>query len=221
MRYSLTKNLFRLAMVGAVLAFAGVFVFAVRMEKDNVPPPGLTMTGDFKAAEYSPFGAAADADGAAKNPLSIQNLSTRDIAQLFTVIVTETLSFDAAGLSANQAEVQKYFTPGGYAQYTAFLESTGLKQSLAAQNLRAGALVDQEPVELSHGVYGDTYKWLFEVPVTMSFMPASAKTYEGNTAPLAQNRKFVLRAQFTRVKDAADPDAVKIEIWQILPPRRS
>lgn len=219
MRYSLTKILFRLAMLGAVLAFLGVFVFAVQLEKGNVAPSD--MTGGFETSDYSPFGAAEDADASAKGQLSIQNLSTRDVSRLLSVAVTEALSFDRTNFTANVRAMQKYFTPEGYTQYTAFLESTGLQQALTAQNLRSGALVDHEPLERSHGVYGDTFKWLFEVPVTLSFMPADADSYQGSAGATAQNRKFILRAQFTRVKDANDPDAVKIEIWQILPPRRT
>lgn len=206
-------------MLVAVLAFIGVFVYALQLEKNNKPPQD--MKDGFSAGEYSPFGTAEESGGGTQNTLEVQHLGTRDVARMLTEIVTEALSFNKSTFAGNTAAVKKYFTPEGYAQYTAFLQTAGLQQALTAQDLRSGVLIDNEPLELSHGVSAGAFKWLFEVPVTLSFMPASARNYDGSNATMAQNRKFILRAQFTRVKDANDPDAIKIEIWQVLPPRRS
>ncbi len=201
-------------MIAALIMFIGVFVFAFDLEKYNVPPEGMV----------APFGDVGTATGgyAAQskkvNDLSVQNYASRDIAFMLTEIVAEALSFDKSNFVYNSGQMEQHFTPAGYGQYKQFLTDTQFQQTIDASNLQSGAYVEQEPLELSSGVYGGSYKWLFEVPVTISFIPKDAETYRG-AEDQAQNRRFLLRVQFTRVKDS-DPNAVKIEIWQILPPRK-
>lgn len=202
-------------MVVTLLLFVGVFVFAFDLDKYNVPPPDLR-------APFKDLGQAPIVEGtpdAAKNPLSVQTYSSREVADLLTQILAETLSFDKGNFVYNSAEMEKYFTPEGFAQYQDFLKSTNFQDTLTAQDLQSGAYVEQAPLELSSGVYGGVYKWLFEVPVTISFIPKDAQTYRENaTQPV--NRRVLLHTQFTRVQDS-DPNALKIEVWQILPPRKA
>lgn len=213
-RSFMTKSMFRILMAAALILFVGVFVFALHLEKYNVPPDGMK----------APFGVSGHAEGslAAQEPtgtdLGVQNFSGREISFRLTEIVAEALSFDKSNFAYNSTQMEQYFTPAGYEQYKQFLTSTAFDTTLQQNDLRSGAFIEQEPLELSSGVFGGTYKWLFEVPVTISFMPRQMESYRSDT--LAQNRRVLLRAQFTRVKDADDQNAVKIEIWQIMPPRK-
>ncbi len=194
----------------AVVAFLGVFVVAVQLDKHNRPPKDLRL--------------ASLADGKAvivddnTNPLSVQNLSAHELSERLSNIVAETLSFTASDFASGSRAAEKYFTPSGYQQYVEFLTSAEFERSLRDQNLKSGAYVEEPPVELTHGVYEGVYKWVFEVPVTVSFIDTRADTYrDGEIKPV--NRRFILRAQFARVKEGTDPNAVKIELWQILPTR--
>ncbi|PZO86720.1 MAG: hypothetical protein DI626_05760 [Micavibrio aeruginosavorus] len=205
------KNLFRLLIAGAVLSFIGVFVYAVHMEQYNVPPPNLR-------ADFQRDSSRAMAAGKAASHIEVQHLSGREVAMQLNDIVAESLTFSRDSFPSTTKSVQKYFTPGGYAQYMQFIESTGFQKTLADQDLQSGAYVELDPLELSSGVYSGAYKWLFEVPVTISFVPRATQSYRDPQTG-TQNRRFTLRAQFTRVNDPQDPEAVKIEIWQVLPPR--
>ncbi len=216
-RYLLTQGFFKVAMIGALVAFIGVFVFAVYLEKDNVPPPGMHMPNETNKALGKPI--LLNPETAPPSQLTIQHMSTRQVADRLSDVVAESLSFDKSNFIYNSGAMQKYFTPEGYAQYKAFLESANFSQALMTQNLRSGAYAEQDPLELSSGVYNGAYKWLFEVPVMISFVPADAETYRNDEAQ-AQNRKFTLRVQFTRVGNPQDPEDTRIEIWQVLPPRR-
>ncbi|PZQ43350.1 MAG: hypothetical protein DI551_12335 [Micavibrio aeruginosavorus] len=98
------------------------------------------------------------------------------------------------------------------------MTSAGFENTLATQNLQSGAFIEQAPLSLANGVYNNVYKWVFEVPVTVSFLPRNAESYRNDEAT-AINRRFLLRAQYARVEDKNDPNAIKIELWQVLPPR--
>lgn len=209
-RLILERNFLRLMFCLAVVSFIGVFVYAYRIELRNKPPENLKID--------TLSGARAVVEGVEQVPLAVQNYASGELSRRLQEIVAETLTFTASTFISNSAAAEKYFAPSGYQQYKNFLATAGFETYLHSQNLRSGAYTETQPVELAHGVYDDIYKWVFEVPVTISFMQANADTYrDGEITPT--NRRFMLRVQFARVKDPTDPNAVKIELWQVLPAR--
>lgn len=207
------KSFFRLIMLIAFLLFIGVFFYAVQVEKNNKPPEEMRLPA---AASFGR--AAVDGKSAAANSLTIQHMASQEVSMLLTEIIAQSLTFNRGNYTANITGVKKFFTDAGYEQYIQFLKNSSFQPTLDANDLQAGAYVDGQPVELARGVYGGVFKWVFETPVTISLIPRTAATYEnGRTTP--QNRNFTLRAQMARVNDPQDPNAVKIELWQVLPPR--
>ena len=201
-------------MLCALAGFIGVFVYAVEIENNNNAPAGMVVP--FGTGSGKPIVAG---DTQTKSGLAIQHMSSSEVAQKLEEIMAEALSFNKNNFAYNVAAVEKYFTPAGYAQYREFLNSASFETTLNAQNLQSGAFVEQAPLELNKGVFGNAYKWVFEVPVTISFIPRNSETYR-NDETKALNRRILLRTQFSRVADANDPNAVKIEIWQVLPARK-
>src|SRR5690606_16457379 len=144
----------------------------------------------------------------------------QEVAMQLSNIIAESLSFTKDDYRAITDAMQIYFTPSGYKQYTEFLNASAFEKALSSQNLQTGAYIEGDPLEITRGVYGGVFKWVFEVPVTVSFIDRGAQTYrDGATTP--ENRRFTLRAQFRRVADPNDPDAIRIEIWQVMAPRRA
>lgn len=210
----LQKSLFRLTMLAAVFAFFGVFYFAVKLEEGNKPPEALKLPAEAQ------FGAPAveGQDRGGADALAVQHMGSREVAMHLTDVIAEALSFNQSDYRAVTSGVQKYFTPEGYLQYTDFLRNSAFESSLTTQNLQSGAYVAGSPQELTRGVYGGVFKWVFEIPVTVSLIPRNTDGYRSDTAA-PQNRNFTLRAQIARVNDPQDPNAVKIELWQALAPR--
>jgi len=208
----LTENFFRLVPIVALVLFMGLFVYAVQIEKFNRPPEGMRLpAGDAMAK--------ASATSDAPSGLTLQNLGSQEVAARLSNIIAESLSFTQNNFAATTRAMERYFTPSGYAQYKEFLSASGFETALA-NNLQSGAYIEADPLEITRGVHGGAFKWVYEVPVTISFIARGAETYrDGATTP--ENRRFTLRAQFTRVKDSADPDAIRIEIWQVMAPRKA
>ncbi len=207
-------NFFLMLMAAALVCFIGVFVYAIRTETNNVAPTSMV----------TPFGnssgkAIVSASAGESGKLSVANLGASEIGQKMVDIIAESLTFNKQSLNANTTAVQKYFTQSGYEQYRQFLDTSGIIQTVSTQDLQSGVYAEQNPMELNKGVAGGAYKWYFEVPVTISFTPRGAETYR-NGETTAQNRRVLLRLQFTRVNDPQDPDAVRIEIWQALAARK-
>lgn len=208
----LQQSFFRVIMISALVLFIGVFVFAMQMDKYNVPPENMQVPFGNASGKPLVAGKSPEADS-----LATQSFSSAEISMYLTETIADALSFDRDNYSANTVAMRPTFTPEGYKAYTSFLTSAGFLSALQGQNLQSTAYAEESPIELTRGVYNGVYKWVFEVPVTVSFIPRSASGYDNNTIK-AQNRRFLLRVQFARVWD--DPP-VKIELWQALPPRNA
>lgn len=213
----MTKTAFRLTMLAALAGFIGVFIYAMEIDKNNIAPKGLKLPAGVasgKAVVQEGLG------GPQTKRLEHQHMTSGEVAMKLSDIVAETLSLTKSNYVYTTTEAERFFTPTGYSQYKEFLKSASFEQVLASGRLQSAAYVEQEALQITSGVYSGAYKWLFEVPVTISFIPPDAETYRNNETQ-AENRRILLRAQFTRVDDPADPLAVKIEIWQVLPARRN
>jgi len=209
-RYFVQQFFFQIITGLAIVLFVGVFIFALTTESANPPPK------DVKSQFQNSLGKAISTPN--KTDLSVQHMSGREIGDKLTNIIAEALSFTPSNYQTNVSAMAKYFTPGAYQQYKDYLDQSQFGQNLSAQGLRSGAFVEQEPLEINAVVQNGVFKWLFDVPVTVSFVPVSTNDYRGSQTT-TQNQRFTLQAQFTRVDDPNDPNAVRIEIWKMLPPR--
>jgi hypothetical protein len=208
----LQKSFFRLIMLAAFIAFCGVFYYAVQTEKRVKDPENMRLPAGIE------FGKATVGGDAQNNALAIQHLGSREAAMELSEIVAEVMTFNKNSFRGVMVNSKKYFTDEGYKQYSQFLINSNFETMLSGQDLQTGIYMDGNPVELGRGVYGGVFKWFFEMPVTISLIPRESETYR-NEETKPQNRSFILRVQYARVNDPQDPNAVKIELWQVLPPR--
>lgn len=205
-KFFFTKSFFRLVPLLAFGLILLLFVYAYKLEASRED-------AGTKAPFSAAVGVAKTAANKNKSLVETQNYSARDISLMIEAIIPEVLSFNKDNLAKNMTGVQKYFTSSGYAQYQQFLQAAAIEQAITSQNMQSGVLMETPPLEISAGLFNGAYKWLFEVPVTLSFIPANTNSYRDQEASV-YNRRVRIRVQFTRVQDMNDPDAVKIEIWQ-------
>ncbi len=206
------KVLFSFVITAAAIAFVGIFFFAYYLEERNVEPDDMRLP--MTAGVGKPVVSGTDLT----SRLSQQNMTEKEVAMMLSDIIAECFSFNRTDYMPNVAAMNGYFTQAGFAQYRQFLQETNIQAQLAEKDLQAGAFAEQAPLLLTEGVYDNVYKWLFEVPVTISLTPRNASAY-GRAMDSVNTRRILLRAQFARVNDPDDPDAIKIEIWQVMPPR--
>ncbi len=202
------KWIFRLFVTFAVLLFLGVFFYAFQLTVNDT-------TGDLRQA---PFDYKMAHEDAATIDLSNPQVTTRQLEMDVAETVADVLSFDSKNYASRTRAAKTNFTEDGYTQYMGYLTSSNITGSLAERDLQCGAYTEGSPLLLNNGVVDGVYKWLFEVPVTLSFIPR-VTSYDGNGRVDALNRRILVRVQVTRVYDGANPMALRIESWQVLPAR--
>lgn len=212
-KYFVQRFFFQIVIVAATAGFVGIFLYAYAIEGANPPP------ADVKTQFQSSLGKPASKTAIGEPDLSVQHMSGPEISAYLNEIIAEGLSLTPSNYNRTVAGMAKYFTPSAYEQYKNYLTQGNFAQTLSSRSLQSGAYCESPPFEVNSVVQNGIYKWLFEAPVTVSFIPLNAQTYASDQTK-AQNQRFTLRVQFARVKDPADPNAIRIEIWEMLAPRR-
>jgi hypothetical protein len=203
-----SQNAFRLVGFGALAGFILVFVYAFHIEMKNTGPEELVFPGGLDATGRPSIQEGNNAGG-----LAVQNLSADELSVLISALMGEALTFPSGDMAQVIDSVGIYFTPEGLRQYQDFLSSSGLRSTISTGQYTSASFVEREPLEVTRGAFNGRFKWVFDVPTTISFSNPDGS--------IAENRKITFRLQFTRVPDPEDPEAVRVEIWQALPGRRS
>lgn len=215
LKYYLQQFFFQILLIAAAVLLVGVFLYGQATRGGEAIPTDVKEQFKGSLGRPEPLSAtsAGDAD------ISLRHMSSQEISDLLEVMIAESLSFNPSNFDRNSGLIQNYFTPHGYQQYKDYLASTKFGETLKAQRLQSGVFAERPPLEINALVQNGVYKWLYEVPITISFIPFNAETYRGG-ATKPQNQRFTLRVQLTRVKDAQNPNKISMEIWQIQAPRR-
>ncbi len=204
------KFLMRFSFVFAFLAFLGVFVYAyfteitIKLPKEVAPFTetliGAQTTTILPEQRYL--------------PLEKPHRGNKEIQNWISMVISESLSFDKQSYSATAKNIRPYYTNSGFRQYLNYLKAAGIIDSIRANNYRMSVYVETPPLLQNSLAIEGVYRWLYQMPVTVSFLPrgASHLTY-GNKDMI--NRKLTLNVQLRRVKRPTDPNVIEIESWTV------
>lgn len=192
----------------AFLLFLGIFVYAFRTE--------MAMQA---VEDEAPF---SETLRAAKDTLPQQRSITldephrtaRELSLWVSERVSEALTFDATNYDRQLQAAQSYFSPGGYEEFKTYLAQSNLRNTLQAGDQKVNVIVEQPPLLLNSGAVEGVFRWLYEVPVTISFTPRALKEFSPS-ATGAEGRKLTVRLQLGRHDDAAVGEGVRIESWAV------
>lgn len=146
-------------------------------------------------------------------PLEEQHRTNAEIAEWLTEVISESLSFNADTYENVLRDSAQYFHQAGYDQYILFLQSGQVGETLRQGNLRMVNVVREAPFLLTKGSVDGRYKWLYEIPVLMSYMRQGSSGYGGN-APVS--REVVVNVQIGRY-DNVGPQGLLIESFEVRP----
>ena len=203
------KLLMRMSFAVAFLSFLGVFVYAYIAEVTFKSP-----------GETAPFTETLIDDNAnvilpdqRALPLEKQHRTNKELQAWTSMAVSESLSFDEDDYAAVSQKIRTYYTGEGFQQYQDYLISSGVIESLKKNNYRMRVFVEQPPLLLNGSTIKNIYRWLYQLPVTISFLPRDSYDPLGRSGMI--NKQINLRLQVRRVKLPDDPAAIQIETWSV------
>ncbi len=212
------KVLVRFSFVIAFLGFLGVFVYAYYTEIYIPSPDGrapffettIDPSGEGKGIVMIP-----DKRFSEEKTISLENihLSNKELQGWISMAVSESLSFDKDDYSTISKKVNSYFTKAGLQEYQDYLLSSNIIKSIKKNNYRMNVFVEQPPLLLNGSTIKGVYRWLYQIPVTITFL----KRYEDGYVETkgAVNRKLNLRIQVRRIDIDGDFNAIQIESWDV------
>lgn len=143
-------------------------------------------------------------------PLEQPHLKNEVIADWVMAAVSEALNFSGENYKADLDAVSAHFDPGGFSEFEAFLKANKMTDVLQSSQYKIHAYVREIPLLLNEGPVNKRYRWLYQVPVMVSYMKKDVVDYKG-VEPV--NQHFMLRVQVGRSQDIKNDLAVHIERW--------
>jgi hypothetical protein len=154
----------------------------------------------------------------AETPVDEPNLSERELQNWVTMVVSESLAFQSGSVFPTYVRVADFYEREGMRQYQEFLKESNIVTNVMERGYQLSVLVEQQPLLLNSGALGGVYRWLYQVPITISFVPANVSDLYGQDSQIV-TRKLTLRVQIKRTPKQYDPNAIQIESWKVSPRR--
>lgn len=211
LRVLIQKTLFRAFFLGAFLFFLSVFVYAfytdiTREEPKKIAPfiENLRSKKDIKSPPHA--------------TLERPHRTAREMERWVSQTISEVFTLDGNDYMQQVETARKYFSAAGHKQYKNYLENADMEGVLQKNDLKARVFVEQTPLLLNNGNVGGVYRWLYEVPVTISYVSRTSSSYKPGAEGV--NRKLKIRLQVRRYDNPDDPEGLQIESWTVLPRRK-
>jgi hypothetical protein len=210
------------AVVGIMLLAVGVIApqpahskaileFFFPMLKDEGPDPSKTLTAPF--AEPNEKNISMQGLGLPENsvPLDQPHKPSNQIGDWVTMAVSEAMTFGDSDYKTTLEKISNHFTPEGKAQFMAFLEENSLIRVLESQKFNVSGFVQEAPLLLNEGGVDGSYRWLYQVPVMISYIDRNSKGYKDKLEPV--NQLMSLTIQVGRTTDRTPGHDLAIERW--------
>jgi hypothetical protein len=202
------KIVLRLSVLGAFCAVVFLFVYAFFADGTIFAPK----------IEHAPF-VERDSQGRIieakfkEYSLDKPHRTAGEISAWLSVLVSDAMSFELTGYADLSKELKKDFTREGFNQYQEYLKTSGIFDTLKDNGFRISTYIDQPALLLNDMEMDKVYRWLYEVPITITFLPIGQAEYNSDTEIIS--RKMTLQTQIGRVNMLNNDAAIQIESWAI------
>lgn len=193
--------------------FEGMFGWLY--EEDNQgEDPSVTLRAPFSydQADTTEEGSlAALSEG--PQPLRYAHTTETEIAKWLVMAVSNSMNYEVGGKPDIATEHSKYFAQSGQQQFRDFLVQNNIQKVIDTGRFNIRSFARERPLLLNSASANDRYRWLYEVPLMVSYMDAKDFNYKEDD-PV--NQQIILTIQVGRFDKVDDPENafdVLIETW--------
>ena len=171
-----------------LLVFVSIFAIVIYAFYTTVSVP---------SADTAPFvqdirDAAAKPDSKNRTTLEKPHLSDNELKSWISRSVSESLAFNKDNFGTVAKNIKPYFTANGFKKFQDYLISSGIAENVRTNEYDMSVYIENSPLLLNSSVVDDTFKWLYQMPVVISFFPTGARKKATETNQFI-NRKLRLR----------------------------
>lgn len=139
--------------------------------------------------------------------------SDRELGEWLMQALAQTLSFDSDNFSELLPQLANGFSPEGLEQFKAWTNESGIMAALRANGLQLNALVTDTPFLLNQGAIAGRFRWLYEVPVMISFIPRGTQHAVRGETP--ETKQMLVTLQLGRKQNSVLEHGIQIESWSV------
>ena len=198
-------------MLFPAVSHAGILDFLFPSLREEEYDPSKEMVAEFAAGQGAEDKEKLESLPEADVALSKPHRLGKDIGMWLMSAAGEAMNFESGQADARINELSHFFEPTGQKQYVQFLRDQKIYNVVQDGRFDVRSYVNGTPLLLNEGVVNDRYRWLFRVPVVVSYMDKNMTSYKGTDAKLTQ--KASINIQIGRVKADDKPDGLQIEQW--------
>ena len=174
--------------------------------RDEGLGPAETLQAPF--ADAAQEGGEVDSKNRSLVPLHLPHRTTEDVSSWIMTTISESMSFDESDYRADFEQIKPLFDQGGWAQYQAFLQDKKILNVLQSGQYNVRSYVKEVPALLNDGAVSQRYRWLYDVPIMVSYLKRGARDYK-DVEPV--NQDIVLRVQIGRSEQAGNDMGLLVE----------
>ena len=184
-----------------------------------------TMTAPFAEAEmaakpvelhpdikYDPLGTQPSINA----ELNIQNLNEADVSEWTRSKVSEALTFTIPGIKDHAGNIKGFMSSAGIQEFNKFLDKTSIVKLMQSGNYNLYTSVLDVPVLRLQGPAGGRFSWLYEMPISLTFLPPGYTSYEGLESDQYRSELINVRVQVSRSAKGQGVEGLLIETWEAL-----
>ncbi len=212
----------------------GVFAFAGQGVRADDADPAVTLQapfihpGDMDMPTAKAMGLTywADVDDQPLSSLAKPHRGGDQVAEWLVSSVSEVLDTNEEKYSDHLQQLEEIMDKTAVASYNRFMQESRIYSRMSMGKYHIHAFVEEKPFLLNKGVIEGRYRWLYDVPATITFIKEDVKDYQDSSD--TSNFRLLVRMQVGRIQDAetaekektADEnesgEGLKIETWEVL-----
>ncbi len=143
--------------------------------------------------------------------MSKPHRTSKEIGQWAMTVATEVMNFEAGKFDEQLKTRDHLFDAVGKNQYLEFLRDKKVLSVAKDGRFNVVSYANAQPLLLNEGNVNNRYRWLFRIPVVVTYMDKNMKSYKGADAKLIQ--EAVLNVQVGRTRAKTKPDGLQVEQW--------
>ena len=148
-------------------------------------------------------------DAKDKRSLTDAHLSDSELKTWINTIVSQALTINNKDYYNALFQIDTHFTDEGFNQYEDYLKNAKVFDFVQEGQYALNVIVEEPPLSLNSGSVDGAYRWLYQLPITVTYQPVAASSGK------VVNQKLLLRLQLSRVFYAGDRNKIRIESWNI------
>ncbi|MBI3440762.1 MAG: type IVB secretion system apparatus protein IcmL/DotI [Proteobacteria bacterium] len=183
------RNIMRIAVAEAIIIVAIMLSFIAYMNATKSEDHYFATTADGRIMQLV--------------PLDIPNMGTSALMSWAAQSATEVMTFGFHDYQRRLQQSSRHFTRHGWESFSNALQKSRIMEGVEASQQVVTAQPRSAPILIQEGVFNGKYRWVIELPLTVTYQSGASSRVDNLTIKLV----------IDRVPSLENPNGVGIEQW--------